>query len=248
MIRAGLILLMMAGAIQPAHADCIGEDKDHVVLARQGVTLNQSQFPAVIRQLVGDPYPKKSRSGLDRFYIKGIEVSIFGDGVGYPCDAPLLVITADQYSTARVDALNFPWFQGFDVVSQFVGASGSSFQHRLFARQGESFVEVSPPGGLTHTNVGGFFFGPLGRGRGNGFALWDADWSVGGAHYDPRPYKGAFQRWDGAAFQPAGEMTEPDKHRLGSSKAPDFLGLPKGTAFDQTMPYTEMTITRDPMQ
>lgn len=246
MFRAGLVLLIVtvAGAVQPALAGCIGEDKDHVILSRQAVTLTGDRypgtFPAVIRQLVGDL--EGIRDGLDRFEIKAVEVSVFGDG--YPCGAPLIDVTDDHYGSARVDVLNFTWFHGIDIVSEFYGASGSSFRHRLFVRTGMKFVEVTPPGEMTHTNMGGFFFGPLNQERGNGFVLWEADWHDSGAHYDPHPYKGTFYRWDGAAFQSAGEIKNPKRYEI-TNRAPDFLGLPKGTAFDETMPYANFAIFRD---
>jgi len=244
--RAGLILLMMAGAIQPARAGCAGEDKDHIVLSRQSVTLTENRFPVtfpvVVRQIVGDSLGETAFAH-DWFSIKGVEVSVFADGVSYPCDAPALDVTADQFSTARVDALDFSWFQGFDIVSEFLGVSGSSFSHRLFVRLDKKFVDVTPKDEMTHTNMGGFFFGPLPTANGKGFVIWEADWTDG-AHYDPHPYKARFYEWNGSSFKPAGDLSTPQKYAI-TAAAPDFIGLPKGTIFNQTMPYTELNIVRD---
>jgi hypothetical protein len=241
-LRAGLVVLMMvAGAIQPAQAGCANEDRNHAVLARQGIRLTEKgfpvTFPAMVRQLVGEDYGA-GPAGNERFDSDGVEISVFAeeDGYRYPCSTPLVDITDPDSETGRIDALDFSWFQGFDAVTEQFGGSGSGFKHRIFARIGSKFVDVTPSQ-IGHNNMGGFFFGPLGNGRGNGFVIWEADWTDG-AHYDPHPYSATFYEWDGSAFHKAGEISNPKKYEIPFPvPAPDFIGLPKGIHFDQTMPY-----------
>ena len=138
---------------------------------------------------------------------------------------------------ARVDALEVPWFHGFDVVTERFGGSGSSFTHRIFVRTGKKFVDVTPQGGIVHTNMGGLFFGLLGKGRGKGFVVWEAN-GDGENHYAPQTYTATFYEWNGSAFQKAGETNDPKKYEIPFPvPAPDFIGLPKGIYFDQSMPF-----------
>jgi hypothetical protein len=254
MLRAGLIILVMvAGAIQPAaHASCAGEDATHSVLARQGLRQTENRFPttfpAMLRQVIKDS-GDEGPSSDETFEVEGVEFMVFvADDYRYPCGAPLLDITIAGVDTGRIDPLDFPWFQGIDMVTETYGGSGNAFGHRIFARTGDKFADVtpSPREEIGHSNMGGFFFGPLGKGRGNGFVIWEADWTDG-IHYDPHPYKATFYEWDGVAFREAGKASDPKKYAI-TDAAPDFIGLPNGTRFSQTMPYTTAHYAlRDPL-
>jgi hypothetical protein len=91
MIRAGLVLLvMMAGAPQLARAGCVGDDKSHVVLAREGITLTEDRFPftfpAIVRQVVGES-GGKAASGHMMWLSAGVEITTAAmapDFIGLP--------------------------------------------------------------------------------------------------------------------------------------------------------------------
>ena len=104
MLRAGLLLLMVAGAIHPAFAGCANEDRHHAVLARQGVRLTEKgfpvTFPTVVRQIVGDD-DGQGVAGNELFESNGLEISVFReeDGYRYPCGTPLVDVTDPQSDT-----------------------------------------------------------------------------------------------------------------------------------------------------
>jgi hypothetical protein len=77
------------------------------------------------------------------------------------------------------------------------GGSGCGLYHILLAYDG--YPRIFAPTDLSHDNMGGFFVGDLGRGRGPGLVLFDALWGSG-SHYDPHPYRVWTYRWKDQRF------------------------------------------------
>lgn len=85
------------------------------------------------------------------------------------------------------------------IVARYPGGSGERFRHHLLVLDPSSDPQELAPGDLSHSNMGGFFVGDLGDGRGPGVATWDAQWNEG-AHYDPHPARMILYRWNDRGF------------------------------------------------
>jgi len=84
------------------------------------------------------------------------------------------------------------------------GGSGSGFDHTLIAYGGDLFpedgVRALAPMSLNQSNMDGIFVGDLGRGRGPGLVLWNAQWNGQEAHYEPHQYEIVSYRWRKGRF------------------------------------------------
>jgi hypothetical protein len=208
MLRAGLIILvmMMAGASSFAASDCSGRN-DGPVIKKQSIRLDGKSFSVVLRKLPGaNPHDST------------LTISVFA-GSKNRCAKPLFSESIEGGNDAHIDALNFRWFRGMDVVST-VGANAVT-SHRILRTGGRRLIDVTPKEGLGSED-GGFFIGSLGKGRGMGLAVWGVDWSDGDDHW-PRSYVGTLYRWHDSSFQKLEDVRPPEKFR-GPGGFPAFMG------------------------
>lgn len=225
MFRAGLVLLLMTmtGAAYSAAADC---DDRHAVMLHQSIRLDDGRdFSVVVRKLA----PSANEISID-----GVDIAIFR-GATARCGKSVFHDAVEGARTARVDVLRLPWFHGVDVIRAFRGdASPYNYNHQILSEIGGKLIDVTPAERIGHTGLGGFYIGPLGHGRGNGLAVWDASWSDGDIG-EPFPFIAILYRWTGSGFTPIDRL-ESDRKYMSQSAAEAFVGLPKGTAFDPHMP------------
>jgi hypothetical protein len=84
------------------------------------------------------------------------------------------------------------------------GGSGAGFTHLLLAYGGnlwpEDNVESLAPTSLNQGNMDGIFVGDLGRRRGPGLVMWNAQWDGQEAHYEPHHYEIVTYRWRNGRF------------------------------------------------
>lgn len=111
------------------------------------------------------------------------------------------------------------------VIALYPGGSGSRLQHLLLAMDVLTDPQPLAPISLAHSNMGGFFVGDLGAGRGPGIALWDAEWSDGG-HYSPHPATLIMYRWRGGHFIGPERLRTRGHVPAEPDAAPAALGLP----------------------
>jgi hypothetical protein len=110
------------------------------------------------------------------------------------------------------------------VTSEERGGSGSLLTHSLLEFGHGGLKQIALPV-AQHSNMGGFFFGDLGRRDGLGTVIWDANWSDG-AHYAPHPYTFRYYHLKGQKFILSREITTPGRYDPTSpDDAPEGLGL-----------------------
>ena len=84
------------------------------------------------------------------------------------------------------------------------GGSGSGFPHLLLAYGGDLWsadqVQSLAPTPLNQGNMDGIFVGDMGRGRGPGLMMWNAQWNGQEAHYEPHQYEVVTYRWRNGRF------------------------------------------------
>jgi hypothetical protein len=114
----------------------------------------------------------------------------------------------------------------FLVVSEFkLGGSGCGIDHMLISYDGTP--RAWAPADLGHDNIGSLFMGDLGRGRGPGLVLLQAQWESG-SHYDPHPYRVWTYRWKDDHFVgPEMRTTKP------------MIPNPSGVAKSLGLPWSE---------
>jgi hypothetical protein len=115
------------------------------------------------------------------------------------------------------------------ITTELHGGSGNGFRHILLAASDNSLRRIDQPD-FAHSNMGGFYVGDLGGGRGQGVVVWDAEWKAG-AHYDPHPYRFTFYRWNGKSFTAPEVLITKDSYTATPDAAPKALGF---TFRDQT--------------
>ena len=109
------------------------------------------------------------------------------------------------------------------------GGSGAGFNHLLLAYGGEMFAEDGvqslAPVSLNQGNMDGIFVGDLGRGRGPGLVLWNAQWSGEEAHYEPHHYEIVSYRWRNGRFVGPNVRTTKIKYNPDPNEVARRLGL-----------------------
>ncbi len=142
--------------------------------------------------------------------------------------------------SARTDAEELGSAPIVDVIVESHGGSGDGFNHYLLRSVKDGLHEVQAPD-FSHTNMGGFYIGDLGKGRGLGAVVWDAMWDDG-SHYDPHRYKFTFYRWTGSTFGKPEVIETPGKIEPEANVAAKTAGF---SFSDQTrqelMPITFLT-------
>jgi len=247
MRQAALFIIALVALTRASASECLGEDKDHIVLSRQHVNMGQDYlYAGVIRQMIGK-FEGTSANNHRMYYVGGVDVNIFRVNYDeYPCGKPFLAYEITNANTARIDTFHFPWLTGIDIASESLGGSGDGFAHEIFGLIDGKLIDVTPTGGLNHTNMGGFYIGPLGKGLGVGIAVWDADWTDG-AHYDPHPYVVQYYTWNGTKFVPTRKIASKESYDP-SGSTPAFIEVPAGRDFNSrgdSFPFAELRIERD---
>jgi hypothetical protein len=115
------------------------------------------------------------------------------------------------------------------ITTESHGGSGNGFKHVLVAASDNSLSRIDQPD-FAHSNMGGFYVGDLGGGRGSGAVVWNAEWNAG-AHYDPHPYRFTFYRWNGKSFAAPEVLVTKEAYPAKPDAAPTALGF---TFRDQT--------------
>jgi hypothetical protein len=110
------------------------------------------------------------------------------------------------------------------ITTELHGGSGNGFRHILLAASDNSLRRIDQPD-FAHSNMGGFYVGDLGGGRGQGVVVWDAEWKAG-AHYDPHPYRFTFYRWNGKSFAAPEVLVTKEAYPATPDAAPTGLGFP----------------------
>ena len=115
------------------------------------------------------------------------------------------------------------------------GGSGCGLEDVVIAYGGQlsddnpdAVLPLSPMG-FGHDNMGGFFAGDLGLGRGPGLALWEAIWDDGN-HYDPHRYRVTIYRWRNNHLVGPEVTTTKEKYAPSPNEVAKVLGLPADPA------------------
>jgi hypothetical protein len=137
---------------------------------------------------------------------------------------PVLRRTFPQASLLRFEEARLGDQPLLHVVARYPGGSGELFRHHLIVLDPLSDPQELAPRDLAHTNMGGFFVGDLGEGRGPGIAIWDAEWNEG-AHYDPHPARMFIYRWSDRGFHGPERLDTAEPVAAEPDAAPLALGL-----------------------
>jgi hypothetical protein len=174
---------------------CLREDQDHIVLERRFINLGENGNPhfydvAVLGRV------DKFKIGEGRF-IGATEFTLFRAGPTPTCEV-VYRQTFEGYNSGRVETAVLGTMPVVQLIGAAFGASQNSYTHVLLMPTPSGFSRITRFA-LIHSNMGGFYVGDLGSGRGQGIALWDAIWDSG-AHYSPHRYSITFYRWAGSEF------------------------------------------------
>jgi hypothetical protein len=197
-IAAGFLLAAAAGAQPAPPAPSETGPLGCYRHARGEVPL---QHGRIVIMLPGDSEPyqisaiaTKSRRHAGMFGVSQTELRVWRSDC-----IPVLRRTFPQASLLRFEETRLGDQPLLHVVARYPGGSGELFRHHLIILDPLTDSQELAPRDLAHTNMGGFFVGDLGEGRGPGIALWDAEWNEG-AHYDPHPARMFIYRWNDHGF------------------------------------------------
>jgi hypothetical protein len=120
--------------------------------------------------------------------------------------------------------------QPFLFITAFSpGGSGAGFSHTLLGYGGQMFAEdgVQPlaPMSLNQGNMDGIFVGDLGRRRGPGLVMWNAQWNGQEAHYGRHRYEIVSYRWRNGRFVGPEVITTKRKYNPDPEDVARRLGL-----------------------
>jgi len=219
--------LALATVSEPAVAAvrCGGPSSNQVEVQREQVAAKAKELEVVSTSTHGD--------GM--FGFAAAQLAIYGPDCRILFQKSFGVSTEVRFETRRLGTVPV-----LVVTALQPGGSGDNFEHLVLAY--DDGIRPLAPMDLQHSNMGGFFIGELGRGRGPGLVLWDAIWEDG-AHYSPHRYRVTTYRWraesvansrwrPGAFLGPSEVMT---KQRLDPD--PDAVARALGLGFrDLTKP------------
>jgi len=229
---ASLMLVMLLSAPGLSHAAlCIPEDNQHVVLSRSEISWPGRNsgvvFDVVVRGDIAKPTDE---------YFSSVTVYFLGDDLTVPNCKVVLEVNVPQMDSARVRPGLLGAQPVVDIITEHHGGSGDQFAHRLFAVDGDALRAIAAPP-LEHSNMGGFFVGDLGRGRGVGVALWDADWN-GGGHYAPHRYQLRYFIWRNGRLEAVPMIETRRKIEPDPDKAARAMALPfRDQTGQELMPF-----------
>ena len=214
-----LAALALAIAAQAAAPDCHRPAADEVLLQEGRVTLGGGQDTA---DLSVAAVAVKSAEFADALGVSESELRVYDD----ECRIAYRQVFADaarvRFETARLGGETI-----LHGVAFYPGGSGHGYRHVLLRLSGWG-AELEPlaPLPLAHGNRDGFFVGDLGGGRGDGIALWDAEWGEGESHYEPHFADMILYRWQDGGFVGPERLRTPGKVEAEPNAAPAALGLP----------------------
>ncbi len=223
-------LLLLDSAARAAAPVCLPETDTRIALARGSLA-----WPLTLRA----PNFESAIFGLVR---TGPGDVLFVDRVSVALVAPVCRVAFQRSydgDSARVRAVTLQSRAIVDVVTEGHGGSGNGFDHHLLLNGKDRVAPIETPD-FSHTNMGGFYLGDLGQGRGEGAVVWDAIWSAEDqTHYSPHRYSFTFYRWNGGGFEKLEEV------RTSTKFDPDPDAAAKGAGYgfrDQTgqdvMPFS----------
>ena len=127
---------------------------------------------------------------------------------------------AIRFETARLGGADM-----LHVIAFYPGGSGSGYFHQLlaFSPGGDELMPLAPAM-LVHGNMGGFHAGKLDSERGDGIAIWDAEWTDG-SHYSPHPATMTIYRWVDGGFVGPERLETKEKVPAKPDAAPKALGF-----------------------
>ena len=229
---ASLVLAMMVCAPGMSQAAlCFPEDSQHVILSRtelswpgldSGVT-----FDIVVRGDIASPPDE---------YFSSVTVDILGDDLSMSGCKAVLELNVPGMDSARVHSAMLGKLPVVDVITESHGGSGNHFAHRLFAVDGAT-IRAIPAALFEHGNMGGFYVGDLGGGRGAGIVVWDALWEDG-THYASHRYRFQYYKWREGRLEAAGSIETRRKIDPEPDKAARAMGLPfRDQTGQELMPF-----------
>lgn len=210
------LALAVAAAQAPA---CVAAASDEDVLQHGEVTLGAGEdaVPLIVAAVA-----VRSATRGETFGVAETELRVWDADCG-PVHRQMFGNAAMlRFETARLGGEAM-----LHAVAFYPGGSGHSYRHDLL-RLGGWGGELVPlaPMPLIHSNMGGFFAGDLGGTRGDGIAMWSADWASGESHYEPHFADMVLYRWDGRGFAGPERLRTAGKVEAVPDAAPEALGLP----------------------
>lgn len=214
----GALALALALAAPPAPA-CVVPAPDEDVLQHGEVTLGAGEdaVPLVVAAVA-----VRSEARGETLGVAETELRVWDRECG-PVHRQMYGNAAMlRFETARLGGETM-----LHAVAFYPGGSGHSYRHDLLqlGGWGGELVGVAPMP-MVHSNMGGYFVGDLGGARGDGIAMWGADWGSGESHYAPHFADMILYRWDGTGFAGPERLRTAEKVAAEPDAAPEALGLP----------------------
>lgn len=187
---AGILAVATVPTSAEAAARCGAPRSNQIEVQRAQLAAKNDKFEAVSTSTHGD--------GM--FGFAAAQLAIYGSECRLLFKQTFSDATEVRFETRRLGALPL-----LAVTALEPGGSGNNFKHVLLAYEGG--IRPLAPMDLQHSNMGGFYVGELGRGRGPGLVLWDAIWEDG-AHYAPHRYRVTTYRWRAEDIEGSGGHQE----------------------------------------
>lgn len=208
-----------AAASQTPPPACLKPGPTDVVLQNGRVTFAGDEGPET---LLAAAVAAKEPEFAGAFGVSGTEILVWREDC-----RPVYRQSFSDASVLRFEPASLGGETFLHVVAFYPGGSGHLYRHQLL-RFDTLRGELRPlaPLALGHTNMGGFFVGDLGPGRGPGIALWDADWQLDEGHYEPHRVNMTLYRWSDNRFAGPELLVTPGKVEAEPDAGPAALGLP----------------------